>query len=262
MFLTEQLVEPVLPLDQKLQAAFAVFHVEGKEVLHPGRELIRGLRFEFERCAVRARVDDALAHRPGVDDLGHHARQRGLRRHAPQPDDELGAEGAHGRKLEPHIGLVGKSGVARDMRVDLLAPAPQVVGGDRAIERGGHDLGHQLADMGTRAVDDRTQPPHLVVELDHAGEVVGHRLRARDIRQRAAQGGEEARDLLPPRRDRRRRVRIDVDEPAIDLAIGRPAVDRRDRLQERPVVEHRAVEEGCRGRIDVGAQMGREAPWR
>ena len=81
-FLTEQLVEPVLPLDQEMQAALAVFHVEGQQVLHPGRELIRGLRFEFERCAVRARVDDALAHRPGVDDLGDHARQRGLRRHA------------------------------------------------------------------------------------------------------------------------------------------------------------------------------------
>ena len=57
------------------------------------------------------------------------------------------------------------------------------------------------------------------------------------------------------RRHRRRRMRVDIDQPAVDLAIGRPAVDRRDRVLERPVVEHRAVDEGRRRRVDVGLQV-------
>ncbi len=56
-----------------------------------------------------------------------------------------------------------------------------------------------------------------------------------------------------------RRVRVDIDQPAVDLAIGRPAMDRRDRLLERAIVEHGAVEEGGRGRVDAGTQMVREA---
>ena len=87
------------------------------------------------------------------------ARERGLRRHAPQLDDQLRAEGAHRRELEPHIGLVGKAGIARDVRVDLLAPAAQLVGRDRAVETVAvTTLGHQFADLGPRAVDDRAQP--------------------------------------------------------------------------------------------------------
>ena len=58
------------------------------------------------------------------------------------------------------------------------------------------------------------------------------------------------------RRHRRRRgMRFDIDEPAVDLPIGRPAMDRRDRLLERPVVEHRAVDERGRGRVDLGLQV-------
>ncbi len=96
-----------------------------------------------------------------------------MRRHAPQLDDQLRAEGAHGGELEPHVGLVGKSGIACDVAVDLLAPASHVVRRDRPIEGGGHDLGHQLTDLRTRAVHDRPQPPHLIVEFDHVGELIG-----------------------------------------------------------------------------------------
>ncbi len=58
-----------------------------------------------------------------------------------------------------------------------------------------------------------------------------------------------------PRRGRRRRMRVDVDQPAVDLAVGRPAVDRRNGLLERPVVEDRAVEERGFRRIDAGLQV-------
>ena len=56
-------------------------------------------------------------------------------------------------------------------------------------------------------------------------------------------------------------MRLDVNEAPIDLPIGRPALDRRDRLPERPVVEHRAVDERDRGRIDTGPQMVVEGPF-
>ena len=45
---------------------------------------------------------------------------------AAQLDDQIGAKGAHRGELEPHIGLVGKAGIDRDLRVHLLAPGPQL----------------------------------------------------------------------------------------------------------------------------------------
>src|SRR5260370_34522880 len=48
-------------------------------------------------------------------------------------------------------------------------------------------------------------------------------------------------------------MRIDIDQTAIDLPKSWPAVDRRDRFLKRTVVEHRAIEEGHRRRVDAGA---------
>ena len=50
-------------------------------------------------------------------------------------------------------------------------------------------------------------------------------------------------------------MRLDIDQPPVNLPVGGPAMDRRDRELERPVVEHRAVNERCHRRIDVGAQV-------
>ena len=50
-------------------------------------------------------------------------------------------------------------------------------------------------------------------------------------------------------------MRLDIDQPPVDLPVGGPAVDRGDRELERPVVEDGAVDEGRHRRIDVGAQM-------
>ncbi len=58
--------------------------------------------------------------------------------------------------------------------------------------------------------------------------------------------------------DERRGVGIDIDEPPVHLAVGRAAVDRRNRLAEGAVVEHGAVDEaGCR-RIEIGADVALE----
>ncbi len=141
------------------------------------------------------------------------------------------------------------------MDVDALPPGAQVVARDGAIEPRGDDALHELADVRPRAVDDGAQPRNLLVELEHAAELVGDGLRAREVRQRAADGREEARHVARARRRLRRRMRIDVDKPSVHFAISRPAVDRLDRLLERPVVEHGAVEKrGGRG-IDAGTQM-------
>ena len=200
-------------------------------------------RLEFKRLAVGALVDDALSERPGIDDFRNHARQRRLRRHASQLDDQLGPEGAHRGEFQSHIGLVGKAGILRDLIVHLLAPSAHLGARDRSVEARRDDLGDQLADLRPGAVDDRPQSADPVVEIEHPIELVGDRLRARNVRHGAAQRGKEAGGLAMGRRVRRRRVRLDIDKTSIDLPIGGPTVNRRNRLLERPVVEHRAVDE-------------------
>jgi hypothetical protein len=81
--LIDKLIEPILPLDQEMHASHSVFHVESQEVFHPRGKMIGGLGFEFERFAVGPLIDNALAQRPGVDDIGNDARQRRLRGHGP-----------------------------------------------------------------------------------------------------------------------------------------------------------------------------------
>ena len=250
--LVKHVVDPVLPLDQEMQPALAIFDVEGEQIADPGRQMLRTLGGEFERLAVGALVDDALAQRPGIDDVGDHARERGLRRDAAQLDDQLGAKRAHRCELEPDIGLIGKAGVDRDPVIDLLAPAAQLLLADRAVDPRWHQLGDELADMRARAVDDGAQPPYPVVEIDHPAKLVGDRLRGRDIRHRTAQRREEARRTPVRRRLGRRRMRLDIDEAPVDLTIGRPPMDRRDRKLKWPVVEHGAIDEGHRRRVHAG----------
>src|SRR5262245_11121406 len=74
--LVEHVVEPVLPLDQEMQSPLAILDVESEQIADPGRKMLRALGLELERLAVGALVDDALAQRPGVDDVGDHARER------------------------------------------------------------------------------------------------------------------------------------------------------------------------------------------
>src|SRR5262249_15955519 len=166
--LIDQLIKPILPRYQEVHAPDTVFHVEGQEIFHPCGKMLGSLRFEFERFAVGALIDDPFAQRPGVDDFAHHARQRRLRRHPSYLYNQPRAEAAHRSELEPDVRLIGKSRVARDVRVDLLAPRPKLVSGDRSIECGGHDVRYQLADLRTSTVDDRPQPAHLLVEFDDA----------------------------------------------------------------------------------------------
>ncbi len=111
-------------------------------------------------------------------------------------------------------------------------------------------------DVGPRPFDDGGELAHLVVEADHPAELVGHRLVARDVRHRPLEGGEEAGDARAHAHGRRSRIGIDIDEAAVDLAEGGAAVDRRDRLVERPVVEHAAVDEARARRVDVGLAVG------
>src|ERR1700730_13390580 len=59
--LPDELIKPVLSLDQEVQAPLAVLHVEGQQGSYPRRKRVRGLGLEFERFAVGPLVDDALA---------------------------------------------------------------------------------------------------------------------------------------------------------------------------------------------------------
>ena len=46
-------------------------------------------RFALQRGALDLLVDQPVARRPGIDDLGHDAGERRLRRHTAQLDDQL-----------------------------------------------------------------------------------------------------------------------------------------------------------------------------
>src|SRR2546427_8292968 len=56
-FLVDELIKPVLPLDQEVQSPLPVLDVEGEKIIHPGRERLVGLRFELKSPAIRALVD-------------------------------------------------------------------------------------------------------------------------------------------------------------------------------------------------------------
>lgn len=153
-FLADELIEPVLPFDEEMQAPLAILDIKRQEIFHPGGRMAGGLRLELEGFAVGALVNDAFVQHPGVDDLRDQARERRLRRHPAQAHDQLRAERAHRGELEPHIGLVSKARVARHVGIDLLAPGAQRVGRDRLIERGGNHARHPVAHTRPRAVDD------------------------------------------------------------------------------------------------------------
>ena len=114
-FLPDKLIKPVLPFDQELQPPYSVFHIKGEEIMHPRRTSVSGLYFKCQTLAVRILVDDLLADSPGIDNFGHYARERRECRYPSQLEDQLGAEGAHGSKLEANIGLIGKTCVGGDM---------------------------------------------------------------------------------------------------------------------------------------------------
>ena len=73
MLLIDELIKPVLPLDQEVHAPRAVLHVESQEIFHPCGKMRPRLDLEFERFAVGPLVDDTLGQRPGVDDFRHYA---------------------------------------------------------------------------------------------------------------------------------------------------------------------------------------------
>src|SRR6516162_7512843 len=122
-FLPDQLIEAVLALDHEMQPAQAISQIENEKIAHPGGGRIS--RIEFKYRALSVMVDDAFAQRPSIDNAGHEARQRRLRGHAAQSDDQLRTEGAHRSELETDIGLIGKACIHRHTRIDLLAPGAQ-----------------------------------------------------------------------------------------------------------------------------------------
>ena len=84
------------------------------------------------------------------------------------------------------------------------------------------------------------------------------RLVARNIGQGAAQGSEEPRNLRYGDRARLHRMGVDIDQPAVDLAVGGPLADRLDGRLEGLVVGHAAVDEGARIGVDPGPAVARE----
>ena len=89
-----------------------------------------------------------------------------------QPADEV----ARGGELQADIGIIRETGVAGGLDICLLAPAANTILADRLFAVGGHGLRDKPADIRPRAVDDRSQPAHLLVELVYPDQLVGHGL--------------------------------------------------------------------------------------
>ena len=109
--------------------------------------------------------------------------------------------------------------------------------------------------MRTRILDDAAQAPGALVVFEDPLQFVGDRLRQWNVGDRALDGFEEARLGIMRRRAGRRRIGLDINDTAIDLAIGRAAVDGVDGFAERPVAQHAAVDERGRGDIDIDAPV-------
>src|SRR3954452_9290272 len=72
-FLADELIQSVLPFNQKVQAPFSILDVKGQEVIHPGRRTSSALGLELEDVAIGALINDLFVHGPGIDDFGHHS---------------------------------------------------------------------------------------------------------------------------------------------------------------------------------------------
>ena len=90
-------------------------------------------------------------------------------------------------------------------------------------------------------------------------ETVTHRLFARDGRQRAEDDRKEPRwpIILAQGAPHAIGARIDIDDPAVDFALGGTLGEEGDDLFERRIVEHRSVDQGDPIEM-AGTRMGRK----
>ena len=117
-----------------------------------------------------------------------------------------------------------------------------------------------------------------LVMRGRAPSMIARRLRTRSLRPvqcvqfvRYWLGARKVGDRCLERRQKARRARgpwekitesgsrIDVNQPPVDLAVGRPSMNGRNRLSEGPVVEHAAIDETGVSWIDVALQVSAEA---
>src|SRR5581483_4462955 len=74
--LVQHVIEPVLRLDQEVEAPLAIVYVESEEKPGPLRKLFRPAVFTQHRVVSASVVNDAAARRPSLDDLVCGARSR------------------------------------------------------------------------------------------------------------------------------------------------------------------------------------------
>ena len=251
----KQPIEPVLSFDQEMQPAPTIIDVESEEKFDPERQSGMHGGLVLERVAAGPLIDDAAGNRPGIDDFLHGAGERRSQRHAADGRRHARDEAAHGRHLQPHIAFMSEAGFAGDAVVDRFAPVADVVMRERAVERLVDDVADELGDVRPRVFDDRLDAAHLGVEAVDPGKLVGDRLIGRQVRERALDGREEIGHIMAGCAGNGGGFGVDENKPPVDVTIGGAIMDCRDRLAERPVVEHRAIDERSGDRIDIGAQV-------
>ena len=150
------------------------------------------------------------------------------------------------RKLDLAIGKEGVSGLRRGGLLRLAAPCREPFGvGPIEKQCVAEQLGDLRLDLGPQRIDNPFERRQLPRRRRNCLQVVTHRLFARDRGQRSENDREKPRRApvgVPLAADFIG-MRIDIDEPPIDLALGRPVAQHRHRLGERRIDQHRTVDQ-------------------
>ena len=235
---------------------------EQTQAADPERQVVRAQERHRGRChqpfgrgqAAHALAPQVIHQGPGCDLLGqcrhrlNHVRGQGL--------DDPG-------ELQLDIAVPGEPCLPPRRLVRLVAPGGQAAHGRVIQEQGVAEQAlDRLLDLGTQGLDDAAQPRHLA-RLDRQDiQVVADRLFARNRGQRTENHREPAgrARIVPTQAAHPIRVGIDVDEPAIDLALGRAIAQHAHGFGEGRVDQHGPVDQGQPGKVGLGIASGQQAP--
>ena len=125
---------------------------------------------------------------------------------------------------------------------------------------GPDDLPDPRLDGVPARLDDVADPPYPFVQRADLDQVVEDRLGAWEAGQPADRGRQRRRRLAVRRAQADAWVRLEVEEPPVDLDVGRTLADRLDRRAERLVVEDAAVDEPRPGGRELRELVDAEEP--
>ena len=168
----------------------------------------------------------------------------------------------HAGEFQLGIGLVGVSGLGCGGMLRLVAPGRNAPGGGRIEEKCvTEEVLHRVFDIGAQGGYDGPQALHLTAFVRQRVEVVADRLFPRDRRQRAEDHRKPVRraGIIALHAADALGVRVDIDEAAVNLALGRAGGEDRHSLGKGGVDQHRAVDQRGAGDFLRRGEVGQDA---